>query len=389
MSARGATHASAEVSHAEVFHLEVVDSLEAVERWWPGLSEASGNVFSTLEWLATWWRHFGRDRPLALGICRSPGTGGVRAILPLYLAARRPARVLRLLGHGPTDQLGPVCSPGDLPAAARTLRALLDGFSQQPNRSRWDVLVADELPGAIDWAGELDGRTLAAQASPVARLGGVTGDQWLARRSANLRSALRRGERALDQLGELGFRRTMDPAELDRDLDTLLRLHAARWRSAGGSRAFTGREAFHRDFARQALERGWLRLRFLELDGEPIAALYNLSFAGNESFYQAGRDPRFDRCSVGLVLQAQAIRQAADDGCAEYRFLRGDEPYKRRFADVDAGTSLQSVGVARGIRGRALLAGLTTLPRLPRDVVRRVPASLAWGTGGSPLWSRP
>ena len=121
--------------------------------------------------------------------------------------------------------------------------------------------------------------------------------------------------------------------------------------------------AFHREFAAYALAHGWLRLWFLELDGRPRAAWYGFRFAGVESYYQAGRDPECRDASVGFVLLAHSIRAALDDGIREYRFLRGDEPYKYRFAESDPG--LESIAVAHGASARSALAALRLLRRMP------------------------
>jgi alkylation response protein AidB-like acyl-CoA dehydrogenase len=65
--------------------------------------------------------------------------------------------------------------------------------------------------------------------------------------------------------------------------------------------------------------------------------------AGVESYYQAGRDPRWNRYHVGFVLLAHAIQQAACASMTEYRLLRGGEPYKYRVATTDP--ELETVGV--------------------------------------------
>ncbi len=360
--------------------VEVRTTLDGLEDDWDALAEHSGSVFATRTWLWTWWRHFGRERPLRIVVSRD-GDRPV-AISPLYLAARRPVRVLRFLGHGPTDALGPICHPDERARAAGDLQHVLDD-----TRGDWDVLLADELPGTLDWANALGGTALGRQASPVVTLTGTTWDAWLASRSPGLRSSLRRSHRALDALGPVRFRHTTRAEDLPVDLATLLRLHRLRWASVGGSRAFARREAFHAEVVRLALAAGWLRLWFVDVDGAPVAALYNLRFGGAESFYQSGRDPQLARGSPGLVLHAHAIEQAFADGLREYRLLRGDEPYKRRLADHDPG--LSSVAVAASTPGRLVAAAVRPLPRLPRWAVRRVPAALAWGTGGSPAWSRP
>ena len=72
-----------------------------------------------------------------------------------------------------------------------------------------------------------------------------------------------------------------------------VRLHELRW--GGTTAVFAGRgHAFQRDAARALLATGRLRLWVLELDGEPAAAWQGFRMDGAESYYQSGRDPRFD-----------------------------------------------------------------------------------------------
>jgi CelD/BcsL family acetyltransferase involved in cellulose biosynthesis len=97
-----------------------------------------------------------------------------------------------------------------------------------------------------------------------------------------------------------------------------------------------------------------LRLWILELDGRPAAAWHGFRVGSVTDYYQAGRDPTYERLSVGFVLLAHTIRAAIEEGVAEYRLGRGAEPFKYRLTDADPG--LQSVALVRGIRGRAAWA---------------------------------
>ena len=329
----------------QALRLEPVTDLEALRRDWLELAERSGNVFGTWEWGSLWWRHFGGDRSLEVTACRSRG-GALVAVLPLYLFAARPLRVLRFLGHGTGDQLGPVYAPGDGPATARALQQLLRTLA-------WDVLIGEQLPRGEAWSGRLGARVLSRVGSPVLRFEGRTWDDLLAGKSRNFREQVRRRERKLAREHEVRYRLTDDRRHLDRDLDTLFALHAARWPD-GGSGFGGANESFHREFAACALERGWLRLWSLEVDGKPAAAWYGFRFGGAECYYQAGRDPAWEPHSVGSVLLAHTIRAALEDGVREYRFLRGGEDYKYRFAETDPG--LETIGLARGALGRAGLA---------------------------------
>ena len=327
-------------------------TFDAVRDEWAEVATRTTNVFGTWEWAEAWWRHFGGGRPLHLIACRSGRR--LAALLPLYEFSRRPFRVLRFIGHGPADQLGPVCHVGDRPATARALRSVLADL--RPN-----LLIAEHLPGDEGWEGMLGGRTVSTEHNPVLRFRGLSWDETLAARSANLRQQVRRQERKLIREHGMRLRLCTDPGELESAMDTLFALHRARWRD--GASAFTGAHAaFHRDFAATALERGWLRLWFLEADGRTVAAWQGFRFGGAESYYQAGRDPGWRGPSVGLVLLAHTIRSALEDGMREYRFLRGGEAFKFRFADCDPG--LASVAVARDPLARA---GLVLGPTLPRE----------------------
>ena len=323
--------------------LERLSGLDDVREEWNELAERSCNIFATWEWTSTWWRHFGGGRPLIATACRQ-GSDLV-ALLPLYVASERPLRVVRFLGHGPGDQLGPVCAPGDKARAAKALRRLL---AEAP--WRWDVFLGDELPAAEGWSALLGASVEGRGASPVMSFGDGGWEGFLASLSSRLRHEIRHDSRKLARDHDIHFRLADEPDRLEADLDTLFVLHSSRW---SGSAFATRHQQFHRDFARTALERGWLRLWFLEVGGRSVAAWYGFRFAGVQSHYQGGRDPAWHRSSVGLVLLAHSIREAIEDGVTEYRFLRGAEGYKYRFAKYDPG--LESIALAHGLKGRAAL----------------------------------
>ena len=329
--------------------LERPASLEAVRDDWRALAEQTGNVFATWEWASLWWRFFGAGKAQLVNACRD-SADRVIGILPLYLWRRRPVRVARLLGHGPGDALGPICSPSDRPAVARALaRSLAE--------SRCDVLIGEQVPRSEGWSTLLGARVLREEASPVLRFDFSSWEDYLAGRSRNFREQVRRRERKLAREHELRYRLTDDPERLQEDLDTLFRLHRIRWSLDS---PFSKAEMFHRAFARCAFERGWARLWFLEIDGEPGAAWYGFRFGDAESYYQAGLARGWEAYSPGFVLLAHSIREAVRDGAREYRFLRGGEEFKHRFASHDPG--LETVAMPLTRAGGATVAAARALP---------------------------
>jgi CelD/BcsL family acetyltransferase involved in cellulose biosynthesis len=332
---------------------ELVDGLDALREEWDELAHEGQSIFSTWEFANTWWEQFGGGRRLLAVACFDGG--GLFAILPLYLWRRRPLRVIRLLGHGCGDILGPICRPERRADAGRALRRLLEVASWD-----WDVFVAENLPADHGWARCLGGTVIRREGNPVLRIRGGF-EQYLAGRTPNFRHQARARERRLARHHHVEYRLSTNPARLDDDLTTLFRLHARRF---DGDSAFGGpRVAFHRRFAHQALERGWLRLWILELDGRPAAAEYGFRFGGAECFYQLGRDPSFARESLGTTMLTHAIRAGVEDGVREFGFLRGHEQYKYRFATEDGG--LESLCVVRGPAAAAALAVVQAVKASP------------------------
>jgi CelD/BcsL family acetyltransferase involved in cellulose biosynthesis len=336
---------------------------EAAGSEWSALAARSGNVFGTPEWLGTWWRHLGRGE-LVLQQCRDADRRLV-AVLPMVREQRGGVAVLRFCSADIGDELGPVCAPADKAAVARAWRGMLARSSGE-----WDLALAERLPGRAAWPALAGLSTLRREASPELALAGLDWEGFLASRSRNFRQQLRRFERRLARDQGLKFRLAEDPDRLEADLDVLVALHRARWREHGVDAFGGSREAFHREFARIALERGWLRLWFAELNGAPAAVWYGLRFGGVEWYYNGGRDPAVEQHSLGVVLMAHTVREAIRDGQRQYRLLRGDEEYKRRWASHDPG--LDTAACAEGPRGKAALAALRATLAVPPRVRGRV-----------------
>jgi CelD/BcsL family acetyltransferase involved in cellulose biosynthesis len=335
--------------------LTLVDDWNAIRAEWSALSKRDGCIFGTWEWASTWWRHFGGGRRLLLTASRRPD-GSIAALLPAYEALRRPVRAARFVGHGPGDLLGPVSAPEDRPAAAAALGEAVDG-------GLWGcrVFFAEKLDAT--WAPLIGGRVLRREVSPVLRTEGRTWEDFLASVSPNLREQMRARERRLSHDHDVRFRLSQDRRSLNDDLEMLFRLHDARW-AGGVSPGFVGRNRdFHREFARVALTLGWLRLWMLEVDGRPAAAWYGFRFGNADWYYQAGRDPSLEQYSVGFVLLVHTIREAFRDGVSAYRFGRGDQPYKQRFASEAA--PLETRALSSGLLGACAVHGARAALRLP------------------------
>lgn len=349
---------------ADRLSIHVSRSFDGLRDDWERLARASGSVFATWEWHTTWWQHFGRGQ-LLLAVCRRRRQ--IVAILPLYRARRGPLRVLRFSGHGTADEVGPVCAPGERVAAAHALRRVLASVRN------WDLFIGDAVPGHEHWEDVLDGIEMHREGSPVLTLGEATWDQFLGRLTRKLRREIRGAISRASRTRRLEYSRADAGLDLDVAFDIFEALHDARW--SGGASSLTPYGPFHRDFARIAHERGWLRMWLLQIDGAPAAIRYDFVFGNAYHAYNAGRDPVFSSLSPGLLLRAVTLRSSIEDGLESYRFLRGSEPYKYRFPVVASEISV--VAKARGPLGAIAVSAVRILRRSERmrRILRRLAAS--------------
>ena len=334
--------------------VHLIDDLEPARERWSALAEASANLFATWEWNELWWRHFGRGRPLRIALV---GDDPERpdAIVPLFVWGERPVRVLRLLGHGHGDLLGPICAAED---RERAYSALASALAAEPA----DLFVGDWMAGDRQWAGAFNGTIVRETGYPILRFEHSSWDDFVASRGTKQRKAIRYNPRRLAREHDVEFRKADDPDRLEQDLDETFRLHKIRFGKHSGCLFCGPSEAFQREFAAAALERGWLRLLLLYVDGAAVAAEYGFRYGDAYFSYQGGRDPAWDRHSVGFVVELETIRLAFEEGVREYRYLEGEEGYKYRFPTEDP--RLETIAIPKTRRGRAVLSVLETARRV-------------------------
>lgn len=311
-----------------------ISEVHALAGEWRPLAERRGNAFVTPEWFLAWLRQCGQGWEPRVAVVRTDH-GTLRGLLPLVSSKSSGRQALRFPPVG--DRFHPVAEAGDEEAVAIAAAPAVAPRDRGPRSLLLENVDADGgWWHALAKASPVPLATVERPESalPFVELAGLGWDEYLAGRSRQLRSQLGRKLRSLRKEHDMQLRRTRRSEEIAADLGILFRLHDARWAERPDSSSFSDPaiRAFHLEFARAALERGWLRLSVMEVDGVPIAALYGWLIGGRWSYYQAGFDPAWSRHSPGFLLLAETIREAIDDGASEYDMLLGDEAFKRRFA---------------------------------------------------------
>jgi CelD/BcsL family acetyltransferase involved in cellulose biosynthesis len=300
--------------------------LEALEpAWWALWARCeAATPFQSPAWLIPWWAAF---EPGPLKVIAAWRGDRLMGLSPSYLEEAT-ARLLPL-GISASDHLDILVDPADPDAAAALLR---HAASQE-----WDAWCLEELrPGAAAFGLEFpeDWRITREPQSPCPVLDLAGSGRWPDAVPKARRDQVRHALNAAARQGRVTIDTASDPGSF---LDALERLHALRWalRDEAGVLADRRMTAFHRDAARRLHEAGLLRAFILAIGGE-IAACHHGFVAREEAFYYIGGfHPRFAGQSPGTILVGHAIDEAKAEGCRDFSFLRGGEPYKYAWGAAD------------------------------------------------------
>jgi CelD/BcsL family acetyltransferase involved in cellulose biosynthesis len=315
-------------------------ALERLSTEWTQLFRRAGceSPFLTYDWMTSWWAEWAGRRRLFVIAARTAG-GELVGLAPLCIEGRAPFRRLAFLGSRwvGADHLDLLVAPGfAAPVASRVARAILE------RRGAWDFI---ELRDADP---ESETLRLLAQALEAAGLRPLVApahvcpytplpdrfEAYLEALGRNVRANFRRRRRGLDREGSVGWAVLRRGPELADGFATLTRLHRARFEAQGRHSSFLDAavQRFHRTVLPKLAEAGWARLHLLTVRSTVVAALYGFAMGQRFLFYQSGMDPAWAGSSVGLVMMGMSVEEAIRAGHREFDFLRGDEAYKRQWA---------------------------------------------------------
>jgi peptidoglycan/xylan/chitin deacetylase (PgdA/CDA1 family)/CelD/BcsL family acetyltransferase involved in cellulose biosynthesis len=300
---------------------------------------ASKSIFLTWEWATAWWSAYGKPGDLRV-LTAVDDAGVLRGIAPLRERVVRrygqQSPALAFIGDAPTecdsDYLDFIAAPGwekqVIEAFHRHCAGALAGGT---------VLLLNEIPAASPSVAVL--RELAAAAGmdlvetdvPCATVQlPETWEAYLGMLKPRFRTKVRSVLRNLESRPEVTCRFCEDAGELPRILPALFELHTRRWNVDGKPGVFGGGEKreFYFALSRLLLERGWLRLSWLEWKGQILACQYGFAYGGTYSQLQEGYEPVAEHWNLGIGLRAWSIRDFLKEGLREYDFLGGVNRHK-------------------------------------------------------------
>jgi CelD/BcsL family acetyltransferase involved in cellulose biosynthesis len=306
----------------------VTDPLAFTTLDWTSLVEADteGTFFHTPRFLKLYWEEFGAEH-LRIAFVRSDEEPEAVAAFDV-----REGTLTFLGGFDLTDYMGPVGMPAARERAAKELMAAVASLEG------WDRADLRGLRQDGRWLPALVGGAAESGLSPQVATDGVapylqlpeTFDGYLSSLQSKRRHEIRRKERRLRESFPDAHLVDSSPDTVADDLDRFVELHRS---SAGQKGTFmvSGMELFFRRLAAALLPDGTFRLAFLQAGGNRIAGAVGFRDRTSFRLYNSAYEHRQGPVAPGLVLVAELIKSAIEEGCEGFDFLKGDLEYKYRF----------------------------------------------------------
>jgi CelD/BcsL family acetyltransferase involved in cellulose biosynthesis len=312
--------------------IETRDQWERISTEWNALlaNSPAGTPFLTYEYLSAWWDTFHAFNELFIVTVRE--NDRLIGALPLQITTGTVYggyfRYLEFLGH--PEELD---RPALITVDSETVPQLVtDVLLEQ--RDRWDILVAYEQQPHAPFTGALRDRlcqaglvmgALARPSAPYLTLD-RNWDAYLATRSAGKRKQVRRRLNQLRKLGRLTMTTVDTWPEVIDALQRYDEVEQRSWktRQPVGVRTKPGRWHFFRQLVRRLGPLGQVHFRFLELDGNAIAATFGIIHNRRYASLHIAHDEGYRKYSPGVVLTALELEACfTRPEYVEFDFLGG------------------------------------------------------------------
>lgn len=294
------------------------------------------------EWLGSWAEHYCREKQLMVLVVRDGQQ--IIAFTPWHIdQAQFSGRTIRFLGDGKacTDHMTLLITEGRedevVGAIADWLTGERDGQSTQSSWSHMELIGVDSDDAIMEMFAEkmVERGSRMGQREGLACYGiELPGsmDEYIKRRS---KSGKRECRKIRDWLNDERFE-VITPqtvSELEEKWFEFVDLHTMR-RSASGEVGCFEHVPFGEflwDASRRLLEKGLLRLTFVQCDGQPISVQHALVSDDRWMYYQSGMDVSYGEFKPGQLALYHTIQQSIDEGKTYFDMMRGDESYKLRW----------------------------------------------------------
>ncbi len=308
---------------------------DEIKEGWQSL-EIHGHIstpFQTYEWMNIWWQHYGQKykKLLLLAAYKVDELIGIAPLFcdTVWLKKRvRIFNVVRFIGAREIDYQNIILIPQ---YAEEAINAVWRYLKQ--NYSKYIIYLCDLPEDSIIWKVEtkkyFSGSIVKKDFVCPIIVFPEKWDEYWRKLGKSTRESLNRHKNKMSK-GAWVVEKYNNYSDII--ADNLFNLHYIKWQMNPQNPNLFRLEKYEKDIMKFLSKKGWLRLQFLNYNGQRIAGSFMYDYHGARYFHKGGYDLRYRNFSPSTILHIEAIKDAFDNGLKSYDFLRGDETYKRYFA---------------------------------------------------------
>ena len=323
------------------YNLRVISNLrefESLRDVWNKLAYKQGVLtpFLCFDWFKIWLEHFLKDNKLLILLLYQGEK--VVAIAPFIELREKFKRILankiELIGNTYSPIRSILFDELDETCKAICTEHIFDYLLN--NYKKWDIIDLNPIADEDDYKTVIKEIIKNSSYKNIEDfcfenwyMDGInySGDDYLNQRSKPFRKELRKRKRQLEEKGQLDFVVIKDSNGIDRFADYYYEIYAKSWKK----QELIGPN-FHRDLAKMAAEKGWLRLGFLFLDETPIASSFTIVSDGTAYLLKSAYDEQYKDYGPGTLIRTEMIKYVIDmDKIKKIDLGQGSESYKRFF----------------------------------------------------------
>jgi CelD/BcsL family acetyltransferase involved in cellulose biosynthesis len=293
------------------------------------------NPFVKIEWLKTWWRHYGSGKTLQILFVRE-GSETI-GFAPLYYneISQKKIREYRFLGHRKGNYLGFCAKLG----MDREVFDSVIGYLEETHLPT--ILTLIDVNSSSSFYKMLEDPEIAESSRyhkyslypcPFTQL-----DQnWETFFKKTItqgkkRTELRKFERKLAALGSLEFETIENPQTLNQVFPYIEQIHNSRFNRTINRSLEDESKNFILDICNELLNKG-LNLTVLKLCGIPVSFILGFEMENMFIDYIPAFNPVFSKFSLGHVHLIKLMQLLIEKGIRIFDFSKGEEIYKRKWS---------------------------------------------------------
>ena len=338
---------------AEVSYVSTIDQFRELKKEWNDLNNAAqkGTLFTSWEWLFSWWEIYQHDAQRELYILSYRENGHLHGLAPLQILDHPKkqfpcSKQLILLGTGETDGGLVLSEYLDLIVTPGKENKVINAFSNalMLEQDHWQgALFKQLLPNSLLgnlFAGQrlsIDSKLQPNGFRTLIDLPETYKDYLMSLRKKK-RNNITRMLTRLESEQDFTMDSIRDGLDVDVAITELATLNRERREQLEQPSAFhqANFEAFHRLLVKRLLPLDKVELRILRIDGKAVAGLYSLIDGETMHAYQSGFDAELGhRYSLLTMMITSEISNCIDNPALKrfnFMYSADENSYKLRYS---------------------------------------------------------